>query len=114
MGLLLGVQLQGYAASRSNALQHREGMAGVLGILKTGNHGLRCTRLLSKLSLSQARVLAHFADQHGQVNLVQGAREGLTVGDALTCALLDNFSMSVAFHSSNSSWMASLSLCDPV
>src|SRR4029077_4598173 len=116
--LLLGVQFQGDTAGGGDAFQHCERMAGIFGIFQTGNHRLRRPNLLSELSLSEARILPHLTDEECQVNLVQGAREGLTVGSALACAPLDNFSVFVALagllHRPNSFRIASRSFCDPV
>src|SRR5690348_17147550 len=116
--LLFGVELQGDAADRSDSLQHRERVPGVFGVLKTGNHGLCGADLLSKLGLSQTCVLPHLADQECQVNLVQGAGEGLSVGCALARTPLDNLAVPVALnalsHSPNSFSIASLSFCDLV
>jgi predicted HTH domain antitoxin len=41
MRLLFGAEFEGHAAGGSDALEHREGVRGVLGILQPGNHGLR-------------------------------------------------------------------------
>src|SRR5215472_273393 len=81
--LLFSVELQGDTADRSDPLQHRQRVPAVLGILKTGNHGLRGANLLGKLGLSQTRILSHLADQESQVDLVQGALERLAVRCAL-------------------------------
>ena len=39
IGLFLGMELEGNAADRSNALQHRERMARIFGVLHASNHG---------------------------------------------------------------------------
>src|SRR5262249_42173334 len=112
------MELQSYAAGASDALQHRERVPGVFSILETRNHRLRSTNFLGKLGLSQPRFLSHFAHQKSQINLVQGAREDLAVGCALSRPLPDNLAVSVALdgvsHRPNSFRMASLSFCDPV
>src|SRR6266481_542421 len=93
-------------------------MAGIFGILKTGNHRLCRPNLPSDFGLSQPRILAHLADQQSQVNLLQSACEALTVGCALASTLSDKFTVSVAFdgllHKPSSFRMASFSFCDPV
>jgi hypothetical protein len=94
------VELEGHAAGRSDAFQHRERVPGVFGVLKTGDHGLRGANLLGKFGLSQTRVLSHLADQENQVNLMQGALEGLAVGRTLSRPLLDNLAVPVALGSS--------------
>src|SRR2546425_1562128 len=92
-------------------------MAGIFGILKTGNHRLGRANLPSELGLSQPRILAHLADQQSQVNLLQSACEALTVGCTLASTLFDKFTVSVAFdgllHKPNSFRMVSFSFCDP-
>ena len=40
IGLFLRMELEGNAADRSDAFQHREGMARVFGVLQASNHGL--------------------------------------------------------------------------
>lgn len=82
IGLFCRVELQGHAASRRDSLQHCERVPGVFSVLKTGDHGLRGANLLGEFSLSQTRILAHLADQESEVNLVQGALEGLAIGCA--------------------------------
>jgi hypothetical protein len=74
-----GMQLQRHAAGRSDALQHRERVASIFGILKAGNHGLPGANLLGKFGLSQTHILSHLADQESQINLMQGALKGLAV-----------------------------------
>jgi hypothetical protein len=95
------MELQGHAAHRSDALQHRERVPGVFGVLKAGNHGLRGANLPGKFGLSQARILSHLADQERQVNLMQGALAGLAVGCALARALFDDLVVSVALGGSS-------------
>ena len=48
IGLLLRMELEGNAANRSDAFQHRERMARVFGILQASNHGLCCAHLLGE------------------------------------------------------------------
>jgi hypothetical protein len=98
MGLLLGVELQGHATNRCDALQHRKRVSGVLGILKAGNHGLRSAHLLSKFSLGQTRILSHLAHQESQVNLMQGPLKSLAVGGALSRTPFDNLAVPVALE----------------
>src|SRR6266404_2725411 len=43
------------------------------------NHRLYGASLLGKLGLSQTHMLSHLADHESQVNLMQGALEGLAV-----------------------------------
>jgi hypothetical protein len=93
--LLFGVELQGYAADRSDALQHGERMACVFGVFKAGNHGLGAADLLSEFGLSEPGIFTHFADKHSQVNLLQRAREGLPLAFAATP--FDKFAVPVAF-----------------
>jgi hypothetical protein len=69
---------------------------GIFGVLKTNNHGLRGANLLG-----QSGVFSHLADQESQVNLMQGALEGLAVRCALAGALLDNFAVSVTLGGSS-------------
>src|SRR5438046_12150 len=112
------MKLQGHTAGCSDSLQHRERVPRVFSVLQAGDHGLCCADLLGKFGLSQIRIFSYLADQEGQVNPMQGAREGLSVGCALACALLDNLTVPVALdtlsHKPNSFRIASLSLCDPV
>ena len=90
------MELEGNAADRGDALQHCERVPGVFSVLKAGNHRLCGANLLGELRLSQPRILPHLAHQQGQINLVQGAPEGLTVGCALARTLFDNFTVFVA------------------
>ena len=71
--LLFGAESEGHAAGRSDSLKHGERVPGVLGILQPGDHGLRRADLMRQFGLCEARVLAHFADQQRQVNLLQRA-----------------------------------------
>src|SRR5882757_5252241 len=116
--LLFSVELQGHAAGGSDSLQHCERVPAVFRVLKTRNRGLRSAHLPGKFGLSQTRVLSHLADQKSQVDLMQCALERLSVGCALSCALLRNPAMSVTFgglsHRLNSFRIASLSFGDPV
>jgi hypothetical protein len=114
IGLFLRMKLEGDAADRGDAFQHRERMARVFGVLQASNHGLCRAHLLREFGLSEPRILTHLAHQQGQINLVLGAPEGLPVGCALTGALFDDFTVFVALHSSNSFRIASRSFCDPV
>jgi hypothetical protein len=52
-------------------------------------------------------MLPHLAHQQGQINPVQSAPEGLTVGCALAGALFDNFTVLIAFQMPNSFRIAS-------
>jgi hypothetical protein len=98
----LRMELERDAAHRRDALQHCERVPGVLSVLEAGNHRLRGANLLGEFRLSQPRNLPHLAHQQGQINLVQGAPEGLTVGCALAGALFDNFTVFVSLHSPSS------------
>src|SRR5208282_1938204 len=95
MRLLFGMELEGYTAGHCDALQHRKRVSGVLGILETGDHGLRGANLPGKFGLRQSRILSHLADQESEVNLMQGALESLAVGCALSRTLFDNLAVSV-------------------
>ncbi len=98
IGLFLRMELEGDAADRGDALQHCERVPSVLSVLKASNYRLCSANLLGEFRLSQSRILPHLAHQQGQVNLVQGTPEGLTVGCTLAGALFDNFTVFVALE----------------
>src|SRR5258707_1009661 len=61
--LLLRMELEGNAADRSDAFQHRERMPRVFGVLQASNHGLCRAHLLGELRLSQPCIIPHLAHQ---------------------------------------------------
>jgi hypothetical protein len=54
VGLLFGAESEGHAAGGGDSLEHSERVAGVLGILQPGDHGLRRADLAGKFGLSEA------------------------------------------------------------
>jgi hypothetical protein len=112
------MERKGNAASCRDALQHAERMSDIFGILKAGDRGLRGADFSREFRLGEACALSHFTKKHGEVDLLESALECLPIRDALFCALLDDFGVSVVvhgwFHRPSSLRMDSRSFCDPV
>ena len=61
IGLFLCMELEGNAADRSDAFQHRERVPGVFGVLQAGNHRLCGTNLFGELGLSDDEIDSYIA-----------------------------------------------------